>query len=247
MTAPTIVRSFWGQGELTFFKAARDIREALNQQRLVGRVYAFGNYAAYFLRLVGVEFTALPSTMPRAYAEDFSKPAASMWWHKLVAIRQAILDTSGPVVHLDWDTECLCEMPDLSQGPAFQGRLRSYNRPQHTERDGSRRQVYHGGCMYFRDTATVERAMHLHATFSRNLADEAAATALADELCQSTDAEAHRAKGCDNPALYTTGRDVVPSNIMAAFKESERIKKEEIIPFVSELIARARRETLGFQ
>ncbi len=235
MAAPTIVRSLWGQGELTFFKAERDIREALDAHRPVGRVYAFGNYAAHFLRLVGVEFAMLTDAMPLAYA--LTGPAASMWWHKLAAIRAAMMDTAGPVLHLDWDTECLGEIPDLSRGPVFQGRLRSYNRPQHNDREGSRRQVYHGGCMYFRDMATVDRAIYLHATETPQYADEAAVTKLADEICQSTDAEVHRAKGCDNPALYSTGRDVLPSNVQAAFRESERMKKEQIIPYVGELIA----------
>lgn len=232
---PTICRSFWGNGQTSFFKAERDIISALNCRRPHGTVYSYGPQASYFLGLCGIEHHRISDKMPDAYRGG-KDPPASMWWHKLIAIRQCLLDTQGPVIHLDWDTECLGTVPDFSQGPAFQGRIRWYSRPQRPVGD-RRRTVYHGGCMYFRDVSTVDRAIEIHASTCRQYADEAATTKLADELCGSDDPERHREAGFDNPAFYDTGRNAVASNLLPAFREGPRVSSETAIPFVSQLIA----------
>ena len=237
---PTICRSFWGNGQLSFFKSERDIVTALNAKRPTGRVYAFGSQAKYFLDLCRIPYEELPDKIPAAYTTP-GHPPASMWWHKLVAIRQCLLDTKGPVIHLDWDTECHGPIPDMSKGPAFQGRLRWYSRPQccHRPRGESKRIVYHGGCMYFRDVATIDRVLEFHAANCRQYADEAAVSQVADEIVgdEIFTPEAHRSAGLDNPLFYSTGRDVLETTISPAFREGPRVASETAIPFVSGLIA----------
>ena len=233
---PTICRSMWGHGQPSFYKTERDIVIALNTKRPIGRVYSYGQFAKHFLTLCNIEHQPLPDIAPPEYR--LGAPVASMWWRKLLAIRQCAIDTGGPVLHMDWDTECDGKLPDMSKGPAFQGRLRWYSRPQCNHRPrGFTRIVYHGGCMYFRDLETIERAIYFHAKFSRQFADEAAVTQLADEIVGSHELEAHREAGCDNPAFYVSGRDAIASNVKAAFREGPRVKSETSIPYVSALIA----------
>ena len=233
----TIVRNLWHQDSLQFAKVIRDIAAARKMQ-CENIVFNFGGMSKLVFEHFGISSVELPDTAPPEYLLESGR--VSNWWHKLEAIRQAIIRTGGPVLHLDWDTIQDTDVDEsvLECRPDFQGRLRQYTRNQ-SDRDGSNKKyVYHGGCLYFRNLATINRAIQLHALPQvRGTTDEVAATKLADEMLGTSDPVAHRQSGTDNPLLYSTSRNVSDfPGIKPMFREGAVKTHRAQVDFITAMI-----------
>lgn len=255
MTGPLLVRALWGDcAVVTHQKTLQDVRHASHLRHLLtgleSRVFAFGQENCEFLKAAGYEpilateegiFDWLRVGGNRTVAGDGRiNWRCSMWRHKLEAIKLALRTAPNPdgVIWLDWDTVVLAP-PDrrlfdnLTIGPPFQGRIRQYNQFQCCWRRTGKRQVYHGGCLYFRDESVVDRAIALHESLFSTRTDEIAISRMTEEVFFNNtvvSAEEHRRARIDNPVLYSTRRDVVTSDLSVSsyFKEG-RLKRPRIV------------------
>lgn len=235
MRPVTYVRSLWGDRQLTFLKSLRDVGTAPRPPGDV-LIYSYGYYAAEFLKQIGHAPLPLEDKPPAQYQIAADSPVPSMWWHKLAAIRAAILATGGPVIHLDWDTAIDQPQSLIPDGPEFQGRLRWYTRPQLASRGPYRHQVYHGGCMLFRTLAAIDRAIEIHGAVCPAYTDEVAVTVLADEIAGSSDPEQHRAAGIHWP-IYSTSKNVLQEEQPPAMREGPVKKTHRTVSYMMSLIA----------
>ncbi len=224
-----VVRSLWYSPSLQFAKVLRDV--ALSPQFPGQIIIAYDKQSAEHLAACGITHHLIERRPPRGYP-----PRPSHWWRKLCAVRQAVEIAGGSVLHLDWDTRARGAVPDDPTGPPLQGCLRKYKRTQAEQRHPYHCQVYHGGCFYVRDIATANLLIEMHALRCPSASDEVALVMAADILVGCTLPSAHRAFGCDNPALYRSKMAVNPGTVRPAFSEGKVIRPDSFAYSLSKLL-----------
>lgn len=239
------VRALWGDERVvTHRKSIADARRAASQSLGIEQhVYCYGLDNQRFVRDAGIEPTLLNTEgivnwegtdIPRNPEEEGRiNWGLSMWRHKLEALIAAFNDQKpAGIIWLDWDT--IISRPvdhvlrdRLSVGARFQGRNRQYCNPHAPWRspEFGKRRIYHGGCFYVRDAEIVRAAIKIQAEQYRLMTDETALTKVVDDVILGGERhpEQHRVMGVDNPLLYSTNHNVLPSNEPACFQEG-RIK-----------------------
>jgi len=237
----TVVRALWGDMEMvTHAKAQTDVRACLERNQDLGaplKVFCFGQKNLQFLNRFGVSATML-DTNP---VVDWNKTKArstldqgrvnyglSQWRHKLEAVLAGLAGSPGGVIWLDWDTVVnkpidAALLSSLASGPRFQGRMRQYHTPHAPWREAEFgvRRVYHGGCWYVRDPQVIHKAIGVQAKRYPKMPDETALSWYVDYkmLDGPKLPEAHREAKIDNPLLYSTKENVIPSDAKPYFSE----------------------------